>query len=75
MLCNALTKFVAAIDDSAIATFIESFSASRLKGLDFCFPLSFSFFFLSLEALEKNEPEPDEDFVWLKDWTVCAGCG
>lgn len=53
------------MEDSAIATFIESFSASRLKGLDFFLPLSLSFFFLSLEELEKNEPEPepDGDFV------------
>lgn len=73
MLCNTFNKFVAAMEDSAIVTFMESFSASRLKGLDFFLLLSLSFFFLSLDELEKNEPEPDADFVWLNDWTVCAG--
>lgn len=64
MLCSAFNRFVEAMEDSAIAAFIESFSASRLKGLGFFLPLSLSFFFLSLE-LEKNEPEPepDGDFV------------
>ena len=64
-------RFVAAIEDSAIATFIESFSASKLNGWDFF--LSLGFFFLSLSLsleLEKKEPEPDVDFVWLKDWIV-----
>lgn len=64
MLCKAFVRFVAAMDDSAIAAFMDSFSASSLNGFDF---LLLSFFFLSLEELEKNDPEPDADFTWLYD--------
>lgn len=60
------------MEDSATATFIESFSASKLKGFDFFFPPSLSFF-LSLD--EKNDPDRDEDLVCPKDWTVWVGCG
>ena len=68
MLCNALFRFVAAMEDSAIVTFIESFSASRLKGRCALFVLSFSFsFFLSLEEPKKEEPDLDEDLTWLND--------
>jgi hypothetical protein len=72
MLCRALERFMAAMDDSAIATFIDSFSASNLKGLDFF--LLLSFFFLSFAELEKKDPEPDDDLAWLDDWMVGAGC-
>jgi hypothetical protein len=57
MLCSAFIKFVAAMDDSAIVTFMVSFSASRLKGRDF-----FLLFFLSLDE-PKNEPDRDDDLV------------
>src|SRR3569833_2781448 len=54
MLCRAFNKSVVAMDASAIVTYICSFSASRLKGLDFRTFLSLSFcFFLSLDGLMK----------------------
>jgi hypothetical protein len=63
-------RLVEAMDDSAIATFMASFSASRLNGL----ALPFLSFFLSLDELEKKpDPDLDDDFVWLKDWTCCDG--
>ena len=49
-------RFVAAIDDSAIATFMDSFSASNLKGLDRF--LLLSFFFLCVDDVKKKDPEP-----------------
>lgn len=56
------------MEDSAIVTFIESFSASRLKGRCALFVLSFSLsFFLSLEEPKKEEPDLDEDLTWLND--------
>jgi hypothetical protein len=60
------------MEDSAMTTFIVSFSASRLNGRDFFLLLSF-FLSLSLDELEKKEPDLDEDFVWLKDCTVWDG--
>jgi hypothetical protein len=72
MLCKELERLVDAMEDSAIATFIYSFSASRLKVLDFFLPLSF--FFLSLEELEKKDTEPDDDLAWLDVGLVCEGC-
>lgn len=68
MLFSAFMRFVAAMDDSAIVAFIDSFSASRLNGrrrlpfLSFFFrsrSLSLSLS-LSLEEDPKNEPEDDE---------------
>lgn len=76
MLCRALLRFVEAMEDSAITTFIVSFSASKLNGRDFFLLLSFFLSLsLSLDELEKKEPDLDEDFIWLKDCTVCVGCG
>lgn len=65
MLCKALERFVAAMDDWAIVSVIASFSASSLKGLDFF--LFLSFFFLSFVELEKKDPEPDDDLAWPWD--------
>lgn len=49
MLCSEFMRFVAAMDASAMAVFIESFSASRLNLRCLDFFLSLSFFFLSFE--------------------------
>lgn len=57
MLCRELTRFVEAIEDSAMTVFICSFSASRLKPRRLPFDLSF---FLSLSLLE-NAKKPSFD--------------
>lgn len=72
MLWREFIRLVAAIEASATATFIELFSASRLNGLDFFLCLSLSFF-LSFDEPKKEDPDLEDDFVWLKDWTVCVG--
>ena len=56
MLWSVFSRLVVAMDDSAMVDFICSFSASRLNGLDF---FLLSFFFLSLDELPKNDPEPE----------------
>lgn len=66
MLFSAFMRFVAAMDDSAIVAFIDSFSASRLNGrrrlpfLSFFFRSRSLSLSLSLEEDPKNEPEDDE---------------
>lgn len=64
ILFSAFIRFVAAMLDSAIVAFIDSFSASRLNGLRFLPFLSFFFRSLSLSLEDpKKEPE-DDDRLW-----------